>query len=276
VSWWITAPWPFRWARFGAGLYHFPRLRPWRSFFKIPAEANNVWAFLSGLLTFTPFRSLALGNTPCITQARATWTGAERATSGRCGAGISGIRPREALANRLGLIRSCVVLAPLYCVVVRHRFPRRRRASGNGRSVVLDEPGDFGHGHHHGGDLRLKAIADQLTALMVAGFGRVLSVYVQHQSRSVLGRGRRMGLRTAALQGIRSINFPGCRNGFPATLEFHHIHHLSPRIPNDNSRSATSEPALSTVKPVRCCTCFSTSPFPSLDEQRRRLVATAT
>jgi len=98
-------------------------------------------------------------------------------------------------------------------------------------------------------DLRLKAIADQLTALMVAGSAVLVFLRYSTSSREVLERARAWDYATARCKGSRSINFPAMLQWFSAHW-ISIIHHLSPpdsRI--TTSRSAPGEPALSDREP---------------------------
>ena len=57
------------------------------------------------------------------------------------------------------------------------------------------------------------------------------------------------------------------------TKRFHHIHHLSPRIPNYRlKRAQKSEPLFQSVKPLTLRTSFKSLTFRLWDEGQRKLV----
>jgi len=60
---------------------------------------------------------------------------------------------------------------------------------------------------------------------------------------------------------------------FSGNIGFHHIHHLSPRIPNYNlERCHNADPLFQQVKPVTLFSSFKSFTFRLWDEQRRKLV----
>ncbi len=73
----------------------------------------------------------------------------------------------------------------------------------------------------------------QAVAWTVAGAGGIWLFYVQHQFEDVLGTWRELGLRRRGVAA--AVPSTSCRascSGSPGNIGFHHIHHLSPRIPN--------------------------------------------
>ena len=60
---------------------------------------------------------------------------------------------------------------------------------------------------------------------------------------------------------------------FSGNIGFHHIHHLSPRIPNYNlERCHQADPLFQTVKPIGLLASLKSLTFRLWDEQRSRLV----
>jgi omega-6 fatty acid desaturase (delta-12 desaturase) len=114
----------------------------------------------------------------------------------------------------------------------------------------------------------------QLTAVMIAGSAGVWLFYVQHQFEGVYWeRGQEWDYEKAALQGSSYYKLPPVLQWFSANIGFHHIHHLSPRIPNYHlARCHRSEPLFQTVKPVTLFSSFKCLTFRLWDERRRRMV----
>src|SRR4030095_11036266 len=114
----------------------------------------------------------------------------------------------------------------------------------------------------------------QLTALMVAGCVGVWLFYVQHQFEGVYWVQRAVwGYAAAALQGSSFYKLPRMLQWFSGNIGFHHIHHLSPRIPNYNlEKCHNADPLFQQVKPVTLFSSFKSFTFRLWDERRRQLV----
>jgi omega-6 fatty acid desaturase (delta-12 desaturase) len=114
----------------------------------------------------------------------------------------------------------------------------------------------------------------QLIVLTVAGSAGVWLFYVQHQFEGVYWeRNENWDYVTAALKGSSFYKLPKVLQWFSGNIGFHHIHHLSPRIPNYNLEHChKSEPLFQMVKPVTLLGSFKSFTFRLWDEQRQRLV----
>ncbi|TAL00733.1 MAG: fatty acid desaturase [Verrucomicrobia bacterium] len=114
----------------------------------------------------------------------------------------------------------------------------------------------------------------QFTILMVAGSVGVWLFYVQHQFEGVYWeRNDNWDYAAAALQGSSFYKLPKVLQWFSGNIGFHHIHHLSPRIPNYNlEKCHDAEPLFQAVKPVTFFASFKSFTFRLWDEQRRRLI----
>ncbi len=114
----------------------------------------------------------------------------------------------------------------------------------------------------------------QVAVVAVAASGGVWLFYVQHQFEGVYWeRGENWDYATAALKGSSFYKLPKILQWFTGNIGFHHIHHLSPSIPNYHLEKAhESEPLFQTVKPITLWSSFRSFTFRLWDEQRRRLV----
>jgi omega-6 fatty acid desaturase (delta-12 desaturase) len=114
----------------------------------------------------------------------------------------------------------------------------------------------------------------QLVVLSVAGSAGVWLFYVQHQFEDVYWE--RTGdweYTAAALEGSSFYKLPKVLQWFSGNIGFHHIHHLSPRIPNYNlERCHNSHPLFQEVKPVTLRGSLKSLAFRLWDEPGRRLV----
>jgi omega-6 fatty acid desaturase (delta-12 desaturase) len=114
----------------------------------------------------------------------------------------------------------------------------------------------------------------QLTILAVAGSAGVWLFYVQHQYEGVYWeRSEKWDYVSAALHGSSFYKLPKILQWFSGNIGFHHIHHLSARIPNYNlERCHKAEPLFQTVKPITLVSSLKSFTFRLWDEQHRRLV----
>ena len=167
------------------------------------------------------------------------------------------------------------VIAPLFLFLVWQRIPNRKANLRERLSVYWT-------------NLALLVIAGgllwvfgwkaylliQLIVLMVAGSSGVWLFYVQHQFEGVYWeRGEHWDYATAALKGSSFYKLPKLLQWFSGNIGFHHIHHLSSRIPNYHLQKChEAEPLFQTVKPITLFASFKSFTFRLWDEQRRRLV----
>lgn len=114
----------------------------------------------------------------------------------------------------------------------------------------------------------------QLTVMAVAGGAGVWMFYVQHQFEDVYWeRGEQWDYTAAALQGSSFYKLPKILQWFTGNIGFHHIHHLSPRIPNYNlERCHNSHPMFHEVKPITLITSLKSFNLRLWDEELKKLV----
>jgi omega-6 fatty acid desaturase (delta-12 desaturase) len=114
-----------------------------------------------------------------------------------------------------------------------------------------------------------------LIILVVAAGAGVWMFYVQHQFEDVYWeRGEDWSYVSAALEGSSFYKLPRILQWFSGNIGFHHIHHLSPRIPNYNlEKCHQADPLFQTVKAVTLFSSFKSLTFRLWDEQRRKLIS---
>lgn len=167
------------------------------------------------------------------------------------------------------------VLAPIFLFLIRHRFPKGKASRRERWSVYWMNLAILGVAFAMTAGFGLKAyLLIQLTALMVAGSAGVWLFYVQHQFEGVYWERRdEWDYAAAALQGSSFYKLPRVLQWFSGNIGFHHIHHLSPRIPNYNlEKCHNADPLFQQVKPVTLFSSFRSFTFRLWDEQRRKLV----
>jgi fatty acid desaturase len=135
------------------------------------------------------------------------------------------------------LARNPIVLfaiAPLYVFVIHHRFavstaPRRERQSVRHTNWML-----LGVTALMSVTIGLKQfLLIQCTVSALAGAAGLWLFYVQHQFQGAYwARTDKWNYTDAALKGSSFYKLPRMLQWFTGNIGFHHIHHLSPRIPN--------------------------------------------
>lgn len=245
------------------------------SFFK-SQRANHIWGAITGVLTFTPYYHWRWEHS------------IHHSSSGdldRRGTGdVWTMTVQEYLESSrwrrfsYRMVRNpfiLFVIAPLFLFVVWQRIPNRKANLRERLSVYWT-------------NLALLLIAGglvwafgwraylliQLLVLMVAGSSGVWLFYVQHQFEGVYWeRGENWDYAAAALKGSSFYKLPKLLQWFSGNIGFHHIHHLSSRIPNYHLQKChEAEPLFQTVKPITLFASFKSFTFRLWDEQRRKLV----
>lgn len=98
--------------------------------------------------------------------------------------------------------------------------------------------------------------------------------YIQHQFEDVSWEsGDSWDYKTAAIHGSSFLKLPLVLQWFTGNIGFHHIHHLSPRIPNYNLAQCQVENELfKDVKPITFLKTFKAMKLSLWDEASRQLV----
>lgn len=114
----------------------------------------------------------------------------------------------------------------------------------------------------------------QLPILYIATVHGVWLFYVQHQFRHVKwSDATSWDYKTMALDGSSFFKLPAVLNWFTGNIGYHHIHHLSPLIPNYNLKRCHDENTLvSQVKPVTFWSAFESLMLRLYDEKKGMLI----
>jgi len=114
----------------------------------------------------------------------------------------------------------------------------------------------------------------QLPVLYIASVHGVWLFYVQHQYENVVwSRGQEWNYKNIALQGSSYFKLPKVLQWFTGNIGFHHIHHLSPRIPNYKLPVCFKENIIfQDIKPVTFFSSLRSLKLRLWDERRKKLV----
>jgi acyl-lipid omega-6 desaturase (Delta-12 desaturase) len=242
-------------------------------------RANDVVGSIAGVLTFTPYSHWR-------------WEHAiHHASAGdldRRGTGdVWTMTVQEYLAASRGrrlayrLVRDPLVLflvAPLFVFIVKHRFASAKADRRRRRSVWLTNAAVVGMVVVLAWIFGLAPyLLIQSIVMTVAGAAGLWLFYVQHQFEDVYWeRGEHWDYTAAALRGSSFYKLPRVLQWFSGNIGFHHIHHLSPRIPNYNlQRCHESDALFAQVKPITLSSSLRCLTFRFWDEQGKTLVGHA-
>jgi acyl-lipid omega-6 desaturase (Delta-12 desaturase) len=114
----------------------------------------------------------------------------------------------------------------------------------------------------------------QLPILYIATGHGLWLFYVQHQFKDVVwAKNENWDYKTTALEGSSFFKLPFILNWFTGNIGYHHIHHLSPMIPNYNLKRCHKEnPLFQQVKPITFLSAFETLFLRLYDEKRQMMV----
>src|SRR6266581_4858845 len=275
VSYWLVVPLAILAGGFLVRMFIIHHDCGHGSFFK-SRKANDILGFITGVLTFAPYYHWR-------------WEHAlHHATSGdldRRGMGdIWTLTVQEYLESSrwqrfaYRLARNPVVLfviAPFFMFLVKHRFPKAKASQRERHSVYWTNLAILGLAAGLSWIFGLKSyLLIQLMVMGVAGSAGVWLFYVQHQFEGVYWERREQwDYAQAALQGSSFYKLPRLLQWFSGNIGFHHIHHLSPRIPNYHlEKCHKAEPLFQSVKPITLFSSLKSFNFRLWDEQRRTLV----
>src|ERR1700676_2044577 len=275
ISYWLMLPIAILAAGFLARIFIIFHDCGHASFFT-SKRANNVTGALAGLLNLTPYRHWR-------------WQHAlHHGTAGdldRRGSGdIWTLTVQEYLQRTrwrrfaYRLTRNPIVLfviAPLYVFVVHHRFAASAAPKRERRSVHRTNWALLGITLVMSAIIGLRAfLLIQLTVSAIAGALGLWLFYVQHQFEGAYwARSPDWDYTAAALAGSSFYKLPRILQWFTGNIGFHHIHHLSPRIPNYNlEKCHKADPLFQQVKPITFLSSMKSITFRLWDEKGRKLV----
>ncbi|MDQ8198437.1 fatty acid desaturase [Pelagicoccus enzymogenes] len=239
-------------------------------------RANSVVGFATGVLAFTPF-------------AHWRWEHARHhASSGdldRRGVGdVSTMTVDEYVRAsiweriRYRTMRNPITLfvfAPLLLFLVRQRFSSMGAGQPERRSVLWTNLCLLSTAVILSGVYGWQAyLFIQLVILGVSGAAGVWLFYVQHQFEDVYWeRGGDWDFVEAALKGSSFYRLPKVLQWLSGNIGYHHVHHLSARIPNYRLETChRSDPLFSSVKPVTLRSSLRSLRLRLWDEDAQRLV----
>ena len=275
VSYWLTLALAVPAAGFLVRIFIFFHDCGHGSFFK-SGRANDIFGIITGILTFTPYYS---------------WRHAHalhHATAGdldRRGVGdIWTMTVREYRAASLWKRFAYRVfrfppftflIGPTVVFLILQRFPSGEKAPRERMSIWATDLALLGVAALMSALIGLEAyVLIQIPVMVLAGMAGVWLFYVQHQfEETYWERHENWDFAAAALQGASYYQLPRVLQWFSGNIGFHHIHHLSPKIPNYKLQICfDASPIFQQIKPVTILSSLRSLGLHLWDEERRRLV----
>ena len=167
-------------------------------------------------------------------------------------------------------------LAPFFLFVLWFRFPKKSLTPAGNRSVYVSNL--IIAAFVSGGILLIGWKAFLLIQIPIIYFATVAGVwlfYVQHQFEDVIWtREEEWDYKSMALEGSSFLKFPRILQWFSGNIGYHHIHHLSSRIPNYNlEKCHKSSPLFENIKPVTFLSSMRTMKLRLWDENAGHLIS---
>ena len=113
----------------------------------------------------------------------------------------------------------------------------------------------------------------QLLVIFFGASGGIWLFYIQHNFEDTYWEHHdKWDFFKASVQGSSFYKLPAVLNWFTGNIGYHHIHHLSPKIPNYKLPKAFKENPIFHVKPVTLWSSFKSLTLRLYDEKTRKLV----
>ncbi len=275
ISWWLVVPLAVLAGAFLVRVFIIFHDCGHGSYFSSP-RANTIMGFLCGMLVFTPYEQWRREHAAH----HATAGNLDRRGLGDIWTMTVGEYQQASSWKRIlyRVMRNPLFLfgiAPVYMFIVHQRIPSRNTKRRERISIwqmnlavlamVSTMMSIFGV---------VPYLVIQLIVITVGGSAGFWLFYIQHQFEGVYWeRNKDWDFVDAALQGSSFYKLPKILQWFSGNIGFHHIHHLSPRIPNYNlERCHDSHPIFQDVHAVTLLSSFRAMSHHLWDESSHRLV----
>jgi omega-6 fatty acid desaturase (delta-12 desaturase) len=245
------------------------------SFFK-SSKANDLVGTICGFLTMVPYHQWRHEHA------------IHHATSGdleRRGVGdVTTLTVGEYLAlSRGGRFQyrvyrnpfTLMVIGPLYNFALKPRFAGKHSGRRERRSVYLTDAALAAIWLSLSSLVGFTAVlAVWLPVFMISGAAGIWLFYVQHQYENTYWQpGEEWDYATAALLGSSYYKLPRALQWFSGNIGFHHVHHLSPKIPNYKlQRCHEDTPLFREATVIGFRKSLKSASLKLWDEERRKLV----
>jgi len=245
------------------------------SFFR-SGRANNLTGVLAGILTFTPYRMWHHHHR--IHHATAV-------NLDKRGIGDVWTMTKREFLNSTGKERQfyrlfrnplfMFTIGPLYVIFFQNRVTNKRMNNEDKVNVYITNIAVLMIAVGFSLLIGLKAyLMIQLPIIIIAHIIGIWLFLVQHNFDDIeWERNDNWDYKTAALKGCSFLKFPALFQWFTGNIGFHHVHHLSPRIPNYSlARCHYENEIFNVVKPIRFLETFKFLKLHLWDEENQKMI----
>jgi acyl-lipid omega-6 desaturase (Delta-12 desaturase) len=167
-------------------------------------------------------------------------------------------------------------IGPLFIIFIRNRFTRKTMTEQEKLNIYITNLAILIMALIISSVIGIKAyLLIQLPIIIISHIIGIWLFYIQHQYDDVQWeRGSKWDYRNSALTGSSFLKLPAVLQWFTGNIGFHHVHHLSPRIPNYNLEACHYDNEIFTaIKPVRLFSTFRALYLSLWDEAARELTS---
>ncbi len=239
-------------------------------------KANDFWGYITGILTFTPYRFWHWEHSIH----HSTAGDLDRRAEGDVWTMTVEEYEESSIFMKISyrLVRSPLVLftiAPLFLFLIWQRISNKKAKMKDRLSVLWTNIGIaimIAIGCYFLGWQNY--LICQLGVSIVSATTGVWMFYVQHQFEDVYwARNDEWNFAAAALEGSSYYKLPKVLQWFSGNIGFHHIHHLSSRIPNYHLEMChNAEPLFQQVPHLTIKSSLKCANYRLFDEENNRLV----
>jgi len=277
VSYWLVLPLAVIAAGFLVRIFIIMHDCGHQSFFK-SKKANDITGYIAGVFTFTPYRKW--------TKEHAIHHGTSGNLDKRGTGDVWTMTVKEYMSSgfwkRLGYKAFrhplfLFILAPFLMFVIDYRFSYgKTNTPANRMSVRMNNLGlalIFLIGTYTMG-LKVFTLI-MLPIIWIAAIAGVWLFYVQHQYEDTYWEAHdHWDFVKGALEGSSFYKLPKVLQFFTGNIGFHHIHHLSPLVPNYLlEKCHKANPLFEKIKPLTFWQSFKSASLRLWDEEKQRMLS---
>jgi len=276
VSYWLVLPLALLAAGFLIRIFIIMHDCGHGSFFKTK-KANDFWGYITGVLVFTPYRKW--------TKEHAIHHGTSGNLDKRGTGDVWTMTVKEymdsSFLKKLGYKAFrhplfLFVLAPFLMFVIDYRFVSHKASKSDRVSVRMNNLGIavvFLIGAYTMGLSTFALI--MLPTIWMAAIWGVWLFYVQHQYEDAYwAEHNQWDFVKGAVAGSSFYKLPKVLQWFSGNIGFHHIHHLSPLIPNYLlEKCHKANPLFQEIKPLTFWRSLKSATLRLWDEEKQRMLS---
>ena len=178
----------------------------------------------------------------------------------------------RAFRNPFGMF----LIGPIFVIFIQHRITKKRMSAEEKSNVYFTNIVLLLMAVGLSLIMGLKAyLLIQLPILLISHSMGIWLFYIQHQYDDVeWERGDVWDYKTAALRGCSFLKLPAIFQWFTGNIGYHHVHHLSSRIPNYKLEACHNENEIfKDIKPITFSSTFKALNLSLWDENKQKLIS---